>query len=154
MKRSSLTEQGYKGFRVKVTMVREGRGRYEPVQLLSSEDVYKFVKDALENSDRERFLAIYLNGKNNVIGVEEVSTGSVTNAFVHPREVLKGAILANAPAIIVVHNHPSGDPEPSPEDKFITKRLKSTCDLMGITLLDHVIVGDGKFVSMKERDEI
>lgn len=154
MKRSKLTKNGYKGFKIKVTMTREGKNRYEPVRLLSSEDVYNFVQDALENSDRERFLAIYLNGKNCVIGVDEVSTGSATTSIVHPREVLKGAILANAPAMIVVHNHPSGDPVPSSEDKAITRRLKENCDLIGITLLDHVIVGDGRYASMKERNEI
>jgi DNA repair protein RadC len=153
MERSRLTGNGYKGFKIKLAIIREGRNRYVPVRILCSQDVYEFVKEALQNSDRERFMAIYLNGKNEVVGVEEVSIGSVTTTIVHPR-VLKGAILTNAPAIIVAHNHPSGDPEPTDEDRKITFRLKECCDLMGITLLDHIIIGDSRYVSMKGRNGV
>ncbi len=83
-----------------------------------------------------------LNGKNDVLGFNVASTGSLTAALVHPREIFKPAILANAAALILVHNHPSGDPDPSPEDRAITSRLKEAGEIVGIRVLDHVVIGD------------
>ena len=95
------------------------------------------------------FVAILLDGKK-VIGFNVVSLGSLTAALVHPREVFKPAILANAANLILAHNHPSGDPEPAAEDRAITERLRHAADLLGITVLDHVVIGDGTFRSFAE----
>ena len=100
--------------------------------------------------DREQFLAVMLDGRNAVAGFNVVSIGTLTTALVHPREVFKAAILANAAAIVLIHNHPSGDPEPSAEDRVLTERLRNAADMMGIKLLDHVIIGDGRFRSLAE----
>jgi DNA repair protein RadC len=83
-----------------------------------------------------------------VIGFNLVAIGTLTSALVHPREVFKAAILANAAAIILVHNHPSGDPEPSAEDRALTSRLKEAGEILGIRILDHVVIGDGRFRSL------
>ena len=85
-----------------------------------------------------------------MIGIEETSRGSLTTTILHPREVFKSAILANAASIILVHNHPSGDPTPSREDIEITKRLQRAGHLLGIKVLDHIVIGREKYVSMKD----
>jgi len=108
----------------------------------------------LEDSDREKFLVIFLNTKNEPNCIELVSTGSLNASIVHPREVMKSAILSNANSMILVHNHPSGNPEPSNEDISITQRLKKAGELIGITVLDHVIVGNKSHYSFKEDGKI
>jgi DNA repair protein RadC len=109
----------------------------------------------LENEDREHFTVVLLDARNRVVGVNTVSIGTLTASLVHPREVFKPAILANAAAIIVAHNHPSGDPEPSNEDVAITQRLGEAGALLGIRLLDHLVLGaDGAFVSLADREVI
>lgn len=101
--------------------------------------------------DREQFVVVLLDGKNQVLGFNVVSTGSLTAALVHPREVFKPAIAGSAAALILVHNHPSGDAAPSAEDEAITTRLRQVGELVGIRVLDHVVIGDdGHFVSMAE----
>jgi len=100
---------------------------------------------------KEQFWAILLDGKNRVLREERVSEGSLTASLVHPREVFAPAIRESAGAFVFVHNHPSGDPTPSVEDVEITRRLCSVADLVGIRVLDHVVVGDGAYVSFLER---
>ena len=99
----------------------------------------------------EYMYLVALNTKNRINGLAEIGHGVLNNMLVHPREVYKYAISMNAASIILIHNHPSGNPTPSIEDIEITRRLKEAGDLLGIQLLDHVIVADGGFVSMKER---
>lgn len=106
------------------------------------------------NLDREHFVVIHLDIRNCVIGVEEIAIGTTVGIVVHPKEVLKGALLANAVGIIVVHNHPSGEPEPSAEDKALTSKLREACELVGINLVDHIIVGDERYYSFKDRREM
>lgn len=101
-----------------------------------------FLKRICKGDDRERFYAIYLDVRGKIIGYECVAVGHLAGVEVHPREVFRGAILAGAHSIIVGHNHPSGDPEPSVEDVCLTKRLKQAGDLIGIALLDHIVVTD------------
>jgi len=104
----------------------------------------------LQHADREHFVVIMLCTQNRLIGVHTVSIGTLNAALVCAREVFKAPILANAAGIIVGHNHPSGDPEPSPEDKAITHMLRRAGDLLGIPVLDHIVVGDSeRFVSLK-----
>ena len=100
---------------------------------------------------REHFLVLPVDVQKRIIGVHTASVGSLTASLVHPREVFQPAILASAAAVVVVHNHPSGDPEPSAADRAVTKRLIKVGELIGIPLVDHVIIGDGRWVSLRER---
>ena len=100
---------------------------------------------------KENFALILLNVKNHILAMPVISVGSLTASIVHPREVFKTAVQYSAAAIILVHNHPSGDPSPSREDISITERLVKCSKLMDIPVLDHIIIGDDRFVSLKER---
>lgn len=132
-------------------VVRERRLGYGPASAVrTSAEVYAAFRARFEAADREEFLALFLDGKNHVQGFHVVSVGTLTASLVHPREVYKAAILANAAALIVVHGHPSGNPEPSAEDVAITRRLKEAGELLGIGLLDHVVIGDGRYVSFAD----
>lgn len=101
--------------------------------------------------DREHFRAVVLNTKNEILKILDISIGSLNSSIVHPRELYKTVLKHNGAALIVAHNHPSGDPEPSSEDIRLTKRLNEAGRILGIELLDHLILGDGRFVSLKER---
>ena len=94
---------------------------------------------------------LLLDTKNNVVGQRVVYQGNVSSAIVRPAEVLRPAVIEAVPAVIICHNHPSGDPTPSPEDAAITRELAQAAKLLGIELLDHVVIGGEKFVSLKER---
>jgi DNA repair protein RadC len=109
------------------------------------------LRGRIANLDRENFVAMLLNTKNEVIETPTISVGTLSASLVHPREVFKPAIRASAASVILAHNHPSGNVEPSREDREVTKRLARAAELLGIELLDHVIVGDGCF-SMKEHE--
>ncbi len=98
--------------------------------------------------DRERFITVHLDNKHAIIGLEPVSVGSLTSSIVHPREVFKSLVLANAASFICVHNHVSGDPSPSAEDIALTQRLLACGELFGIRLLDHLIFGRDRFVAL------
>jgi DNA repair protein RadC len=99
-------------------------------------------------------VVIYLDVKNYVIGVEEIAIGNTVEIAVQPKEVLKGALLTNAVGIIVAHNHPSGEPEPSEQDNLLTEKLKNACNLIGINLVDHIIVGNRRYTSFADRHEL
>lgn len=99
---------------------------------------------------KERFVVLFLNTKNKIIGEETISEGTLTGCLVHPREVYQSAILKNAAAIIVAHNHPSGEPQPSREDKELTDMLFKAGKTIGIPLYDHVVIGDGIYYSFQE----
>lgn len=106
--------------------------------------------ELLADEASEVFAILCLSTKNRVLAFHEVSRGTLDSAPVHPREVYKAALLANAAAIIVCHNHPSGEPSPSPDDIALTHRLVASGELLGIPVLDHVVVGDGRYYSFKE----
>jgi len=112
--------------------------------------VYGHFSGRLPQLEREVFYVLLLDGKNRVQGEVRVSEGSLTAALVHPREVFVPAIRAAAAALVLVHNHPSGDPTPSAEDSAITQRLRQVGELVGIRVLDHVVVGRGRWASMAE----
>ena len=135
----------------KVQLVREKSVKAYTNSLNSPTEAVDIIRDFIGNIDREIFLVVLVNTKNKLIGINTVSVGSLNASIVHPREVLKPAILANAAGIIIGHNHPSGDPTPSREDLDVTKRLGEACEIIGIKLLDHIIVGDGQYISFKER---
>ncbi len=103
----------------------------------------------LMQETKEYFIALHLDGKNRILCVDVVSIGSLNQSIVHPREVFKTALISSAAAMILIHQHPSGDPTPSSEDLSITRRLKESGDLLGIKILDHVIIGTS-YVSMME----
>jgi len=134
---------------VRVMLIREETPHYYP-EISNSEDVNRLSQDML-NLDREEFRVLLLNAKHKVLGVHTVSVGSLTVSIVHPREVFKAAILANAAAIIGVHNHPSGDPTPSPEDHALTQRLAKAGSILGIQLLDHVVIGQDAMYSFADQ---
>ena len=137
---------------VRVMLVQETEGLYHP-PITQSNDVARLCADMLR-LDREEFRVLLLNAKHRVMGVHTVSIGSLTVSIVHPREVYKAAILANAAAIIGIHNHPSGNPDPSPEDHALTKRLAEAGTLLGITLLDHVIIGENTHYSFADQGQL
>lgn len=115
------------------------------------EDVAGLMIPDMAGLDREYFKAILLNTKNGILRIVTVAVGSLNAALVHPREIFKAAVGASAAGIIVVHNHPTGNPEPSREDTDLTLRFARCGELMGIDLVDHVIIGGDAFVSMRER---
>lgn len=137
---------------VRVMLVKDPQVSYYPA-IHSSQEVINLSQDML-SLDREEFRILLLNAKHKVMGVHTVSIGSLTVSIVHPREVYKAAILANAAAIIGVHNHPSGNPDPSPEDRALTKRLSEAGTLLGITLLDHVIIGENTHYSFADQGQL
>ena len=123
--------------------IKEGIGHYfksgerftSPIQIFN---MFNF----LNQETKEYFFTMHLDGKNRIVCIDQVSVGSLNQSIVHPREVFKTALLSSAAAIILLHNHPSGDPAPSREDREITRRLKEAGDLLGIRVLDHMIIGD------------
>jgi len=113
------------------------------------EDIVGLVKSRLRDKKKEYFLALLLDTRNQLIKVSEISVGSLDTSIVHPREVFKEAISASAAAVIFAHNHPSGDPEASEDDINLTKRLAEAGEIVGIDVLDHVIIGDKNYLSLK-----
>ena len=129
---------------------RIGRVRNPGRPMISSPaDVERLLRGRMANLDRENFVVVLLNTKNEVIETSTVSIGTLGASLVHPREVFKPAVRASAASVILAHNHPSGKVEPSQEDREVTRRLGEAADILDIEVLDHVIVGDGYF-SMKE----
>lgn len=121
------------------------------VTVKSPQDISRLFMEEMRHLKKEVFKVIFLNTKNHVIKSTNISIGSLTASIVHPREVFKEAVKVGCAAVIFLHNHPSGDPEPSSEDIETTKRLMSAGNILGIKVLDHIIIGDGKFVSLKEK---
>ncbi|GAG05609.1 unnamed protein product, partial [marine sediment metagenome] len=113
------------------------------------DDVASLVKGRLKGKKKEHFLALLLDTRNQLIKVAEISVGSLDTSIVHPREVFKEAILASAASVIFVHNHPSGNPEASEDDIKLTKRLAQAGEIMGVDVLDHIIICDKEFLSLK-----
>lgn len=117
----------------------------------SSDDVAKYMMPRLRYCDREHFYVVLLNTKNHVITAPLISVGTLSESLVHPRELFKEAVNHSASSIILVHNHPSGDPSPSREDILLTKRIAEGGRLLDIRVLDHVIIGDNTYISLREQ---
>lgn len=111
--------------------------------------VFEMFRDLIQET-KEHFLCLHLDGKNRIICLDRVAVGSLNQCVVHPREVFKSAVLSSAASIILVHNHPTGDPAPSSEDISITRRLKEAGELIGIGVIDHIIIGEGRYHSFAE----
>lgn len=116
----------------------------------AAEDVFNILSDRFVNEKKEHFVVFYLNTRNKIIREETVFIGTLNASLIHPREIFKGAIRESANAILIAHNHPSGDPNPSKEDIEITERLIEAGELLNIEMLDHVIIGHDKYYSFKD----
>lgn len=121
------------------------------VVIRTPEDVSKLLMEEMRHLKKEVFKVILLNAKNHMIRCMDISVGSLTASIVHPREVFSEAVKSGCAGLLFVHNHPSGDPEPSTEDVDTTLRLVDSGKILGIKVLDHVIIGDGRYVSLKEK---
>ncbi|MGE0792581.1 MAG: DNA repair protein RadC [Candidatus Woesearchaeota archaeon] len=121
----------------------------ETKPIKSAKDVFNYCSPKLSNLDKEHFMILHLNTKNKVIRDEIISIGTLNSSLIHPREVFKSAIKDSSNSIILVHNHPSGDIEPSDEDKEVTKILTQAGELLNIKVLDHVIIGKKDYYSFK-----
>ena len=128
----------------------EGRPIVVGRALSRPSDAASLLMTMLQEEPGEVFAILCLTTKHHVIAYHEVSRGTLDSTPVHPREVFKAALLANAAAIVVCHNHPSGDPSPTPDDCQVTRRLVDTGALLGVPVLDHIITGDGRYYSFKE----
>ncbi|MDA3790760.1 MAG: JAB domain-containing protein [Desulfobacula sp.] len=127
----------------RVSLVRDEHIKFEQTSLNNPSQAQSIIRNLINaqgQPDREQFCVLLLDAKNKTIGLNIVSTGSLSSASVHPREVLKPAILANAAAMILAHNHPSGELGPSAEDKAITKKIIQASSIMGITVHEHLII--------------
>ncbi|KUK82005.1 MAG: DNA repair protein RadC [Pelotomaculum thermopropionicum] len=120
----------------------------------SPDDAAALVMEEMRHLDREHFRALLLNTKNQVIGTDKVSVGTLNSSTVHPRELFRNAIRKSAASMVLVHNHPSGDPAPSREDLDITRRLVEVGKIIGIEILDHIIIGDNRFTSFRAKELI
>ncbi len=137
-----------------VKQVREREGFYDcPANIGSPADANKAIKAVLDlnNEAVEKFGFFSLNSKNAIIGLHIIGVGTLNATLVHPREIFKAAILNNAASIILFHNHPSGNPNPSPEDILLTSNLVAAGNLLQIPILDHIIIGEYEFLSLKEK---
>jgi DNA repair protein RadC len=137
--------------RYTIGLIKEPTPHLAPIQRYdSSEGVYACLKPILANQDREHMYGLFLDAKHALIGINHIAMGNMTQAFIHPREVFKCAILLNAAALILAHNHPSGDPSPSREDRLLTTRLAEAGTLLGIALLYHLIIGEDRYYSFAD----
>lgn len=123
----------------------------ETVTIRSPKDAADYLMEDLRYLQKEHFVCLFLNTKNHVIGQETLSMGTLNSSLVHPREVFRAAIKRSSASILCAHNHPSGDPTPSPEDIHLTNRLMEAGQIIGIDVLDHIVIGDRTFVSLKEQ---
>lgn len=136
--------------RYRVQLVREGTVQTR-ARIHCAADVASLVWDYLDGPDREHFVVLLVDTQHHVVAIHTVAIGTLDTSVVHPREVFKAAILASAAAVVLAHNHPSGDPAPSPEDRQVTRDLAAAGEIVGIPVIDHVIVGDrGQYVSFVE----
>lgn len=120
-------------------------------EVTSPEAAADLIVPLLAGRDREACVALLLDTKHRLLDVTTVSVGSVDHTFMAPRELFRDALLANASATVVAHNHPSGDPEPSRDDELVTRRLSAAGDVVGVELLDHLVVGGDRWISLARR---
>ena len=148
---SHLVEQ-YEFPVYRCTLVREGTISTEKRRVNSPEDAVTILEPQFTGADREKFLLLLLDARNQVVGLNVATVGTLTETAVQPREVFKPALLGLATSIILAHNHPTGDPEPSPEDIATTKHLQEAGRILKIAVVDHLIIGDdGHWVSLARR---
>ncbi len=150
-----LFRRTYQGPTVRVKLVvMEKTAPYLPTTPVTSREQVADYFSPLEEEPREILIAMHLDNKHRALSIEEVSKGTLTTSLFEPRAILQTAILANAAAAILVHQHPAGDPKPSPEDISVTKALKQLTDILPIRLLDHVIIGRKSYYSLADNGVI
>jgi DNA repair protein RadC len=123
-------------------------------KIICSQDVYRILSPHLRRRKREAFKVIFLTRRNTIIGEETLFEGSLTESLINPREIVKSALAHSAAGVIFVHNHPSGDPSPSPEDQTITDQLTRACKLVNIRVVDHIIIGDRDYYSFADEKQL
>ena len=126
----------------------------EADHIASPGDAANYLMSRLRHETHEKFMVMLLNTKNRIMSVKQIAEGSLTSAVVHPREVFAPAVTAHAAAILVAHNHPSGDPYPSTEDRKLTQALNEAGSILGIPVIDHVVIGDNRYYSFKEHGDL
>ena len=136
---------------VRVALVREAGPK---VRVVNAADAAEVARQIIGDADRETFLVLLLDTKLFVSAAHIAAVGSLDHCLLHPREVFKAAVVANAASVVIAHNHPSGDPTPSPEDRAMTRRLCRAGDLLGIAVQDHVIVGHGRVYSFRAEGDM
>jgi DNA repair protein RadC len=136
---------------ISLRMVRDGGILVQRSLIKSPVDIYNLLQERMQDLDREVMCVVHLDSRNKVLAIENAFVGTINSNHIRVADLMKGAILQNAAAILLAHNHPSGDPSPSPEDVAVTKAIKAGAGLLDIELLDHIIIGDGRFISLKER---
>lgn len=138
----------------KVMLVKESQQASHKTKISTSQDVYDIAKSYLYGADREHFVVIMLDIRNYIIGINTVTIGNIQSCIVNPREVFKPALIAGASSVILVHNHPSGDVYPSPDDLHLTDKLKQAGDILQIKVIDHIIVTDSNYLSLKDKGQM
>ena len=139
--------------------VREAVVRYRKVNgaietVLSPEDVCKFFSKRVKGETREKFYCLFFSQRNHILCFEEVSVGISTSTIIDVKGIVRTAVLTGAERLIFIHNHPSGDPEPSQGDRDVTKKLVEGCKVFDLEVFDHIIIGDGGFSSLKRMGEL
>lgn len=150
MKKIGISKSNSIKLNALTSLCKRGVKKETSEQMNSPKKIYNLCKD-LEEKDQEILRLICLNSKNKVIYQEDIFKGGLSSSIAHPREILKVGLKCSAANIIIVHNHPSGDPTPSKEDINITVRIKEAGSIIGIELLDHLIIGKNRYVSLKEK---
>ena len=139
---------------IHLEMVREERSLYGMEQFKNASEAVETIRPLFEKADREMMVVMSLDAKNTPIAVEVVAVGGIDSCVIDVRNIFKHAVISNASNIICFHNHPSGIPEPSEDDKAITRRIKEAGILLGIPLIDHIIIGDDTYYSLEEHREL
>lgn len=134
---------------IRLYAVREKELEYETTDLECPEKVEKIARSVIGNADREMLVVLSVNNRNKPVALEIISIGTISEAIAQAREIFKHAILNNAAGIFLIHNHTSGVCQPSREDKIFTEKIRNAGDLLGISLQDHLIIGDGYFSFME-----
>jgi DNA repair protein RadC len=141
--------------RYRIMLVKESEDTFTKYpRFQNSRELFESFREELAALDREHFFMITLDNKNRTIGYHTISIGSLATSIVHPRECLKAALLDNAAAVIFLHNHPSGDPAPSREDRDCTNRLASAANILGIRVLDHIVFGESDYYSFADAGQM
>ena len=135
----------------KIMMVRDSSLKVETKRVSTPGQASEILRAYIGDTDREQVVTMILDTKNIIIAINTVSIGSLNASIIHPREIFKPAILANAASIIIGHNHPSGDPKPSQQDLEITRRLVDAGNIIGVAVRDHIIIGEGIWFSFREK---
>ena len=136
----------------RVSVVRERTNRYPKIDC--SQSLKNIASELLSDAATERFLVFFMDSKNRILGFNEASVGSLNASIVHPRDAFRAAVIQGASAVTIVHNHPSGDPAPSREDRDTTKRMIQAGQILGIHVLDHIVIGDDDYYSFADAGQM